>query len=57
VPWNTIGCPPLKMGVFGRILTKKERIEGILRRIGEKSKEKSLYGCFGISSGKVRSYS
>jgi hypothetical protein len=22
VPWNTIGCPPIKMGIFGGILAK-----------------------------------
>jgi hypothetical protein len=29
VPRNTIDCPPIKMGVFGRILAKQERFEDI----------------------------
>jgi len=35
----------MKMGVFGRILAKGERIEGILRGIGEKNREKSEFEC------------
>jgi len=38
VPWNTIGCPPIKMEVFGRILAKKQKIEGSLREIEKKSR-------------------
>jgi hypothetical protein len=30
VPWNTIGCPPIKMGVFWGILAKYARIGGIV---------------------------
>jgi len=31
VPWNTIGCPPSKMGEFGRIFEKRQKIEVILK--------------------------
>jgi len=42
VPRNTMRCPPIKMGAFGRILAKKERFKGILRRIGEKRRKKAF---------------
>jgi hypothetical protein len=43
MPWNTIGCPSLKTGVFGRILVKKEKIAGILGVIEEKSRGKQSF--------------
>jgi hypothetical protein len=46
-----MGCTPLKMGVFGRILEKKERITGILRETGEESGEKKFRSGMGISAG------